>query len=69
MFGAANTAIGVGGIGWVAAVYLDADKAVPIGLIEAGKVTVCIAVGSYKKAISESGGKVVNTAPDDVFSD
>lgn len=28
-----------------------------------------MAVGIYKGPISESGGKVVNTAPDDVFTD
>lgn len=37
--GAANTTMGVVVIGWVSAEYFDADKTVPMGLIEAGWTT------------------------------
>lgn len=46
--------------------YFDADTTSPIGLICVGTVTIKVVVDIAKKAVSESGGKGVNSAPVDV---
>lgn len=68
--GAPNATIGIGlAVGEVPTGYLDAWTTLPIGLMWAGYWAVEAVIVGSKWSYSESGGKVLPAAPEDVDSE